>query len=114
MFTLMFPPVSVKMTHIISVLKMQVKIGSPSSQACTLNAWYKLNILRVYTHNKIVSEIGHSDCTNSDQRNFPFQRCRYSSILGCRYNKVDRFIRLKISRMIRSVDVTYDNQESRR
>ena len=34
----MFPPVKVRMTHIISVLKLQLKIGSPSSHGFTLSA----------------------------------------------------------------------------
>jgi hypothetical protein len=38
MFTFMLAPVRVRITHIISVLKAVVKIGSPSSQALTLSA----------------------------------------------------------------------------
>lgn len=61
-----FPPVRVRMTVTISVLKTQVKMGSPSSQALTLRAYSSesastidINTIRLTTKSsrKLVIEI---------------------------------------------------------
>jgi len=103
MLTLIFAPVSVKMTHIISVLNAQVKIGSPSSHALTLSACSLVIAVRsraqnaAETHHKVVSQVRHGDSANRHKRNLALECGRDSAILGCGYDKVYRLVRLCVS-----------------